>query len=131
MLKEGDTTYLCTADGSGLMVSLIQSVSSAFGSGMIAEGTGVILNNRVGRGFSLVPGHPSHHARLEKPMSTLNCWSVMDAGGEALMVGGSYGGDGGGETRGLQMLVGMIDGGLDVQAATEIPRWELLPRTDP
>jgi gamma-glutamyltranspeptidase/glutathione hydrolase len=129
-LQTGDTTYLCTADGSGMMVSLIQSVSSAFGSGMIAGDTGVILNNRVGRGFSLVPGHPNHYAPGKKPMSTLNCWSVMDAGGDALMVGGSYGGDGQPQW-GLQMLVGLIDGGLDVQAATELPRWELFPGTDP
>jgi gamma-glutamyltranspeptidase/glutathione hydrolase len=129
-LQTGDTTYLCTADGSGMMVSLIQSVSSAFGSGMIAGDTGVILNNRVGRGFSLVPGHPNHYAPGKKPISTLNCWSVMDHGGEAVMVGGSYGGDGQPQW-GLQMLVGMIDGGLDVQAATELPRWELFPGTDP
>ncbi len=128
-LQTGDTTYLCTADGSGIMVSLIQSVSSAFGSGMIAGDTGVILNNRVGRGFSLEAGHPNIYAPGKKPMSTLNCWSVMQ-GDEAVMVGGSYGGDGQPQW-GLQMLVGMIDGGLDVQAATEIPRWELFPGTDP
>jgi gamma-glutamyltranspeptidase len=55
----GDTTYLCVVDGDGMMVSLIQSVSSAFGSGIIAGDTGVILNNRVGRGFSLEEGHPN------------------------------------------------------------------------
>lgn len=55
-LADGDTTYLCAADGEGGMVSLIQSVSSAFGSGLVAGGTGVLLNNRVGRGFSLIEG---------------------------------------------------------------------------
>jgi gamma-glutamyltranspeptidase len=129
-MQDGDTTYLCTADASGMMVSLIQSVSSAFGSGMIAGDTGVILNNRVGRGFSLVEGHPNHYAPGKKPMSTLNCYSAMDGAGEAVLVGGTYGGDGQPQW-GLQALVGLIDGGLDVQAACEIPRWSNFPGTDP
>jgi gamma-glutamyltranspeptidase len=129
-MADGDTTYLCVVDGDGMMVSLIQSVSSAFGSGLIAGDTGVILNNRVGRGFSLDEGHPNLFAPGKKTMHTLNCWSLQDADGVPLMVGGTPGGDGQPQWN-LQMLVGLIDAGLDVQAATELPRWSIWPGTDP
>ena len=129
-LTDGDTTYLCVVDRGGMMVSLIQSVSSAFGSGVIAEGTGVLLNNRVGRGFSLEGGHPNVFAPGKKTMHTLNCWLVADAGGVPILVGGTPGGDGQPQWN-LQMLSALIDGGLDVQAAVEAPRWSLWPGTDP
>ncbi|HEY3888231.1 MAG TPA: gamma-glutamyltransferase family protein [Caulobacteraceae bacterium] len=130
VMADGDTTYLCVVDADGMMVSLIQSVSSAFGSGVIAGDTGVILNNRVGRGFSLDEGHPNLFAPGKKTMHTLNCWSMQDADGVPIMVGGTPGGDGQPQWN-LQMLVGLIDGGLDVQAATEAPRWSMWPGTDP
>lgn len=126
----GDTTYLNVVDGAGMMVSLIQSVSSAFGSGVIAGDTGVLLNNRVGRGFSLEAGHPNLFAPGKKTMHTLNCWLLADAAEVPLMVGGTPGGDGQPQWN-LQMLVGLIDAGLDVQAAVELPRWSLWPGTDP
>ncbi|HZC15416.1 MAG TPA: gamma-glutamyltransferase family protein [Caulobacteraceae bacterium] len=129
-MSDGDTTYLCVVDGDGLMVSLIQSVSSAFGSGIIAGDTGVILNNRVGRGFTLEEGHPNLFAPGKKTMHTLNCWSMRDADGVPIMVGGTPGGDGQPQWN-LQMLAALIDAGLDVQAATEQPRWSLWPGTDP
>ncbi|HEU0164031.1 MAG TPA: gamma-glutamyltransferase, partial [Thermomicrobiales bacterium] len=60
--NDGDTTYLNVVDKDGMMVSLIQSVSSSFGSCVVGGDTGVVLNNRVGRGFSLVDGHPNIYA---------------------------------------------------------------------
>src|SRR5207302_615576 len=62
----GDTVYLCAADEEGNLVSLIQSVAFEFGSGVIAEGTGINLHNR-GVYFSL---DPSHVNRLEPPSRT-------------------------------------------------------------
>jgi gamma-glutamyltranspeptidase/glutathione hydrolase len=129
-MTDGDTTYFCVVDRDGMMVSLIQSVSSAFGSGIIAGDTGVLLNNRVGRGFSLEDGHPNLYAPGKKTMHTLNCWLVADAAGVPVMVGGTPGGDGQPQWN-LQLLTALIDGGLDVQAATEAPRWSLWPGTDP
>src|SRR6202011_1886871 len=43
-----DTTYLSVVDRDGNMVSLIQSNYSAFGSGIVAPGTGFVLHNRGG-----------------------------------------------------------------------------------
>ena len=129
-LKDGDTTYLCVVDGAGMMVSLIQSVSAAFGCGMVAGDTGVVLNNRVGRGFSLVDGHPNIFTPGAKTMHTLNCFMVADASGEMVVTGGTPGGDGQPQWN-LQMISAMIDAELDAQAAIEVPRWTSWPGTDP
>jgi gamma-glutamyltranspeptidase/glutathione hydrolase len=43
----GDTTYFCVVDAAGNAVSAIQSLNSAFGSGVTAGETGVLLNNRM------------------------------------------------------------------------------------
>jgi gamma-glutamyltranspeptidase/glutathione hydrolase len=128
--RPGDTTYLCVVDRQGMMVSLIQSVSAAFGCGMVAGDTGVVLNNRAGRGFTLEEGHPNVFAPGKKTMHTLNCYLLADPAGRPALVGGTPGGDGQPQWN-LQALVGLIDGGLDVQAAIEQPRWTSWPGTDP
>ena len=129
-LQDGDTTYLCAVDAEGMMVSLIQSVSSAFGSGIVAGDTGVLMNNRAGRGFELDPASPNLYAPGKKTMHTLNCWLVLDEAGAPVVVGGTPGGDGQPQW-GLQLVSALIDGGLDVQLATEAPRWQVWPGTDP
>jgi gamma-glutamyltranspeptidase/glutathione hydrolase len=54
----GDTVYLTAADGDGNAVSLIQSLFSDFGCGIVAGDTGIVLSNR-GSSFNLTPGHPA------------------------------------------------------------------------
>jgi gamma-glutamyltranspeptidase/glutathione hydrolase len=129
-MQDGDTTYLCVVDRDGMMVSLIQSVSSAFGSGVVAGDTGIVMNNRVGRGFSLVEGHPNFFAPGKRTMHTLNCFMVADPAGAMVVTGGTPGGDGQPQWN-LQMVTGIIDFGWDVQAAIEAPRWTSWPGTDP
>ncbi len=129
-LQDGDTTYLNVVDGNGAMVSLIQSVSSAFGSCVVGGDTGVVLNNRVGRGFTLEDGHVNQYAPGKKTMHTLNCYLVADAEGRPVLVGGTPGGDGQPQWN-MQAISGMLDGGLDAQAAIEMPRWTCWPGTDP
>jgi gamma-glutamyltranspeptidase/glutathione hydrolase len=126
----GDTTYLCAVDRSGMMVSLIQSVSADFGCGFVAGDTGVVLNNRVGRGFTLEPGHPNIYAPGKKTMHTLNCFLMADQDGTPVLVGGTPGGDGQPQWN-LQLITGMVDFGYDVQTAIEAPRWTSWPGTDP
>ena len=89
---DGDTTYFCVADGAGNCVSWIHSLSNAFGSGYIADGTGVVFNNRAGRGFSLTPGHPNEIAPGKRTMHTLNCY-MATRDGQPVIVGGTPGGD--------------------------------------
>lgn len=129
-LSDGDTTYICAMDEKGRMISLIQSVSAAFGAGIVAGDTGVVMNNRAGRGFSLEEGHVNIYAPGKKTMHTLNCFLVEDPLGRPVLVGGTPGGDGQPQWN-MQMLVGMIDAGMDVQEAIEQPRWTSWPGTDP
>jgi gamma-glutamyltranspeptidase/glutathione hydrolase len=125
----GDTTYLCTADGEGNMVSLITSLSAGFGSQFVAGDTGVLLNNRAGRGFSLVEGHPNTIEPGKRTMHTLNCYAIAQAD-EMLYVGGTPGGDQQPQWN-MQVISNMIDHGMDVQAAVEAPRWTSFPGSDP
>ena len=125
----GDTTYFCVADGDGNAVSWIHSLSNGFGSGVVAPGTGVLFNNRAGRGFSLEPDHPNVVAPGKRTMHTLNCY-LTTVNGEVSIVGGTPGGDLQPQV-GIQMLTKLIDGGLQPQDAVESPRWFSFPGTDP
>ena len=126
---DGDTTYFCVADGAGNAVSWIHSLSNAFGSGFMAPGTGVLFNNRAGRGFSLAPGHPNVIEPGKRTMHTLNCY-LTTVNGKAAIIGGTPGGDFQPQC-GLQILTSLIDFGLDPQQAVEEPRWWSFPGTDP
>ena len=125
----GDTTYFCVADGAGNAVSWIHSLSNGFGSGVVAPGTGVLFNNRGGRGFSLEPDHPNVIEPGKRTMHTLNCY-LTTVNGEVAIVGGTPGGDLQPQV-GAQMLTKLIDGGLQPQDAVESPRWFSFPGTDP
>jgi len=129
-LSAGDTTYLCAVDGEGLMISLIISLSGGFGSGVVAGDTGIMLNNRSGHCFNLIEGHPNCYAPGKKTMHTLNCYVIADPVGTPVIVGGTPGGDGQPQWN-LQMVTGLIDAGLDVQATVEQPRWTLWPGSYP
>jgi gamma-glutamyltranspeptidase/glutathione hydrolase len=127
--RVGDTTYLCTVDRWGNACSWITSLSAAFGSCVVAGDTGILLNNRVGRGFTLEEGHPNALAGGKRTMHTLNCFLVTETG-RPWLVGGTPGGDGQPQWN-LQLLTNMIDHGLGPQEAIEAPRWTSFPGTDP
>ncbi len=131
MLAEhvGDTTYLCTMDGEGNAVSLITSLSAGFGSQVVAGDTGVTLNNRAGRGFTLEEGHPNVIASGKRTMHTLNCYLITHGGG-IRWVGGTPGGDGQPQWN-MQVITNLIDFGMNEQEAVEAPRWMSFPGTDP
>ena len=118
--KEGDTMYLCTADKEGNVVSLIQSLSFGFGSGIIAGDTGVLLHNR-GSYFSLDPRHVNYLQPGKRTMHTLTPAMVL-RNGVPYMALGSMGGDGQPQIH-VQLLSAMIDFGLNPQQAIAAPRW--------
>jgi gamma-glutamyltranspeptidase/glutathione hydrolase len=66
----GGTVYVCAADASGMIVSLIQSNYMGFGSGVVVPGTGISLQNR-GTGFSLEHDHPNEVAGGKRPFHTI------------------------------------------------------------
>lgn len=126
---DGDTTYLCTADGDGNMVTFIHSLSAGFGSQFVAGDTGIMLNNRVGRGFSLVEGHPNVIEGGKRTMHTLNAFAIAKDD-EMIMVGGTPGGDQQPQWN-MQIISNVIDHGMDVQQAVSAARWQSFPGTDP
>ena len=69
-LPGSSTIYLSTVDREGNMVSLIQSNFDDFGSGIVADGTGFILQNRGGL-FNLEAGSPNALAPHKRPLHTI------------------------------------------------------------
>ena len=124
-----DTSYFAVVDADGNAVSFIHSLSAAFGSGVVAGDTGITLNNRAGRGFSLDEGHPNVIAPGKRTMHTLNAYLVCQDG-QPWLVGGTPGGDQ--QTQwSTQVITSMVDHGLSPQEAVEAPRWFSFPGTDP
>jgi gamma-glutamyltranspeptidase len=117
---DGDTVFMSTIDAEGNAVALIQSLYSAFGSGIIAGNTGVMLQNR-GSYFSLDPYHPNRLEPGKIPMHTLIA-SMTKRDGNLWSVVGCQGADGQPQIQ-LQVHVDMIDFGLDIQQALEVPRF--------
>lgn len=133
---DGDTTALVAIDGDGNAVSLIQSVFSAWGSGVLSASTGVVFNNRM-RGFSLEEGHPNELAGGKRPMHTLHSYIVtshpdLPLAGEAegprdgalVAVGGTPGAHRQPQTN-VQVLDAVLRGGADPQDALDAARWAL------
>ncbi len=115
----GDTTYLTVADRDGMMVSLIQSIFSPFGAGLVPPGTGFGLQCR-GAGFTLEPGHPNVYEPGKRPFHTIIPAFVLKRGKPWLSFG-VMGADMQPQGQ-VQVLVNMIDFGLDPQAAGDAPR---------
>lgn len=119
-LKQGDTTYLTTADKDGMMVSLIQSNYRGMGSGLVADGLGFMFQDR-GELFALDPHHPNVYAPGKRPFQTIIPAFVMKDG-KPFMSFGVMGGDM--QPQGhVQIVVDMVDFGLNVQEAGDAARF--------
>lgn len=119
ILKEGDTIYLTTADKEGNMVSLIQSNFRGMGSGMTPGNFGFIIQDR-GELFSLKNGHPNVYAPGKRPFHTI-IPAFVTKDDDPVM---SYGVMGGAmQPQGhVQVLVNIIDFGMNLQEAGDAPR---------
>lgn len=115
---DGDTIALSVVDDEGTLVSMIQSVSGSFGSGVVARGTGILLHNR-GNYFSLDPHHVNRLEPRKRTMHTLI--PAMAAGGGRRIAFGSMGGDGQPQLQ-VQVLLQLVDGGRSAQEAVAAPR---------
>jgi gamma-glutamyltranspeptidase/glutathione hydrolase len=116
----GDTTYFCTADGDGNAVSGIQSINSAWGSGVTAGDTGILLNNRMAY-WHLDPAHPNFLRPGRRVRHTMNPPLVLKDGA-LWAVFGTPGADNQVQIN-FQVLTAMADFGLDPQQAAETARW--------
>ena len=119
-----DTVYLTAADAGGRMVSFIQSNYMGFGAGIVIPGTGIAMQNR-GRGFSLEPAHPNEVGGGKRPFHTIIPGFVTANGGPRM----SFGVMGGHmQHQGhVQMTHRIFDLGENPQAASDAPRWQVLP----
>jgi gamma-glutamyltranspeptidase/glutathione hydrolase len=118
--ENGDTVYLTVVDKDRNAVSFINSLFEGFGSGLVAGDTGIVLHNR-GALFRLEPGHPNVVAPRKRPLHTLIPGMVLK-GGAPYFSFGVMGGDMQPQGQ-VQVLVNLIDFGLDVQRAGEAPRF--------
>lgn len=119
VLDTGDTIYLATADKDGMMVSLIQSNYRGMGSGMTPPGLGFMLQNR-GEQFALLAGHPNEYAPAKRPFHTIipgfatkdgEPWLAFGVMGGAMQPQGH-----------AQVIINLVDFGLNLQEAGDAPR---------
>jgi gamma-glutamyltranspeptidase/glutathione hydrolase len=115
----GDTIYMTAADGQGNVISLIQSLFSSFGAGIVAGDTGITLHNR-GSGFNLTPGHPNQIAPHKRPLHTL-VPAMMLRDGKPWVSFGVMGGDNQAPAH-AQVVMNLIDFGMNIQEAGEAAR---------
>lgn len=121
MPESHDTIFLSTADKDGLMVALIQSNYRGMGSGLVPDGLGFMLQDR-GEQFALDPKHPNVYAPGKRPFHTIIPGFVTKDNQPFA----AYGVMGGGmQPQGhTQVLVNMIDFGMNVQEAGDAARWQ-------
>ncbi len=115
-----DTTCFCVADRQGNAVVQLQSIQSAWGSGLVVDKTGVLLNNRMTY-WHLDADHVDALQPGKRVRHTMNPFMVLKEG-RPILIGGTPGADTQVQTN-LQLITHVLDYGLTPQEAIEAPRW--------
>jgi gamma-glutamyltranspeptidase/glutathione hydrolase len=114
----GGTVYLCAVDSDRMAVSFIQSIYGNFGSGIVAPGTGIILNNRAACfevSGHVVPGRRPYHTIIP---------GMLLHGGTLLGPFGVMGGFLQAQAH-MQVVSALVDEGDDPQQALDRPRFRV------
>ena len=117
--EKGNTTHLTVVDEEGNMVSMTQTLGSWFGNGVVAADTGVLFSNQL-RHLHTDPASPSRLGPGRQPRSNQAPMIVLKDG-QPVMALGTPGNDGIWQ-RLVQVVVNMVDFGMDVQHAVAAPR---------
>jgi gamma-glutamyltranspeptidase/glutathione hydrolase len=127
-LNQKETTFLCAADGDGMMVALIQSNYTGFGSGHVVPELGFGLQNRGGL-FALDPKHPNALVPGKRPFHTI-IPAFLTKDGTPLMAFGLMGGDM--QPQGhAQVIVNLIDFDMNLQEAGDAIRFHHTGSSEP
>ncbi len=127
--ENDQTTHFSVVDADGDAVSNTYTLNFAYGMGMVADGTGVILNDEMDdfsakagalNGFGLVGGDTNSVAPGARPLSSMSPTFVFKDG-KLFMVTGSPGGSRIITTT-LEVIVNVIDNGMNIAAAVAAPR---------
>ena len=122
-----DTTYVCAIDTDGNCVSLMSSICGVFGSGLLAGDTGVILNSRASQ-FSTRPGHPNALVPGRRPRHTILPGMVLHDGVPEFLLG-CIGLNNHPQGQ-VQLLVDVLDLGMNPQQACDAPRFRVVMTSD-
>jgi gamma-glutamyltranspeptidase/glutathione hydrolase len=119
-LNHGDTTFLVAADADGMLVSLIQSNYTGFGSGYVVPEVGIGIQDR-GALFTLDPEHPNALEPGKRPFHTIipafMGWNGVPDTAFGLMGGGM-------QPQGhVQIVVNLVDFGMNLQEAGDAARF--------
>jgi gamma-glutamyltranspeptidase/glutathione hydrolase len=119
----GDTTYFTVVDKDRNAVSFITSISDIFGSGIVVGDTGIIMHNRAAE-FSLEAGHPNEVAPGKRPRHSI-LPSMLFQDNDLRMSFGCMGANMQPQGQ-VQILLNMIDRGMNPQQAIDAPRVRVL-----
>ncbi|WP_148254843.1 gamma-glutamyltransferase [Aidingimonas lacisalsi] len=127
--ESGETTHYSIADDNGLMVSNTYTINFSYGSGIVVDGAGFLLNNEMDD-FSAKPGEPNAYGliggeanKIEpgKRMLSSMTPTIVKRDGKNLLATGTPGGSRIITTT-LQVVMNVIDHGMNIQSAVSAPR---------
>jgi len=117
--ESGSTSHLSVVDQQDNIVALTQTINNWFGSGITAEGTGILLNDEI-RDFSSESGYPNSIFPGKRPASSMSPTIIFKDGKPFLTIGSP------GATRIIsalaQTLINIIDFHMSIDDAIEAPR---------
>jgi gamma-glutamyltranspeptidase/glutathione hydrolase len=127
--ESSETTHFSIVDAAGSAVANTYTINFSYGTGLVAEGTGILLNNELDD-FSAKPGVPNAYGLIggdanavepsKRPLSSMSPTIVLQDG-KPFLVTGSPGGPRIITTT-LQVIMNVIDHGMNIAEATHAPR---------